>query len=116
MLTLMKTNLLNRTWISPLITVSFGALTLTGLLLFFHVKNGPIMMVHEWFGWILAGAGTVHLLLNWKPLLACCRQRMGVLALVLALAAVLGLVVVGANRPAHGPRHEPGENAPAHRG
>lgn len=93
----MKNKLIDRTWLSPFTSVAFGVIGVTGLLLFFHVKNGPIMALHEWFGWTFVVAGALHLLLNWRPLLSYLRRWSAVAALAGGLALVVGLAVGGAS-------------------
>lgn len=84
----MKNPILNRTCLSPFVTVAFIVIAVTGVLLFFHVKNGPIMVLHEWFGWLFVVAGAVHLLLNLRPLLAYLRQPAALISLGVGLVLV----------------------------
>jgi hypothetical protein len=93
----MKNPLLNKTCLSPFVAVAFGVIAVTGVLLFFHVKNGPIMALHEWFGWLFVVAGTLHVLLNVRPLLAYFRQTAALVSLGVALVLAVGLMLVGAS-------------------
>jgi len=98
-----------KTILSPFVAIAFGVIAATGVLLFFHVKNGPIMMLHEWFGWAFTVAGAVHLLLNWRPLVAYLRVSRGLVSLTVAVVLGISLVILGLNRrggPGHGPRGE----------
>jgi hypothetical protein len=88
--------------VSPFVAVAFAVIGVTGVLLFFHVKNGPVMVLHEWFGWAFVLGGAVHLLLNFRPLLAYLRQRAGVTSLACALVLVAALFAAGLHQPAHG--------------
>jgi len=78
-------------------------------MLFFHMKNGMVMVLHEMFGWAFVVAGLVHLLLNWRPLLSYLRLRAGVLSLVFALVLVALLSYAGLN---HDEQHGPGRHGP----
>ncbi len=90
----MKFAIFQRPYLSPFITAAFAVLAITGVLLFFHVKNGVIVTLHEWFGWAFIAAGIAHLFLNLKLLLPCLTSRQGRSALIaaLCLAFILGLI------------------------
>ena len=108
----MKNPIPLRTVFSPFVAVAFVVLAATGALLFFHVKNGPIVVLHQWFGWAFVAGGLGHLALNLRPLLAHLRQRAGLVALGVAAGLIVVLTVVGANRRG-GPRGGPdGARAP----
>lgn len=96
--------LFERTWISPVVTVAFVVIAITGLLLFFHAKNGAIVTLHEWVGWGFVIAGMLHVLLNWNPLLGYLKRRSGLIAIGVSLVIVAALTVAGATRQHGGPR------------
>ena len=63
-----------------------GGLTLlSGLLLLFHLKSRPIVMIHEWGGLIFAVVCLIHLTLNTKPMLKTIGGRTVAWALLAAL-------------------------------
>ncbi|PTX99079.1 DUF4405 domain-containing protein [Opitutus sp. ER46] len=93
----MNASLPSKPSLSPFVAVAFAVISITGVLLFFHVKNGPIMVLHEWFGWAFVIAGAVHVLLNWRPLLGYLKLRRGVLSLTVALVLVVALGALGWN-------------------
>ena len=103
----MKTPSSPKGWLSPFITIAFVVLAATGGLLFFHIKNGPIMALHEWFGWLFVVAGTVHTALNLRPLLAYLRRPVAWISLGTA-AALVGLLALG------GAQHERGHHGRGH--
>lgn len=107
----MKNPLLNRTWLSPFVTVAFAVIAVTGVMLFFHIKNGPIMALHEWFGWLFVIAGSVHLLLNLRPLLAYLKQPAALISLGVGLALVAFLWFGGAQHEQE--HHRRGYGPPA---
>jgi len=102
----MKKSFLSRTWISPLVAVAFGIIGVTGLLLFFHVKSGSIVTLHEWFGWAFVLAGAVHVLLNWRTLASYLRCRSALIALTLSALIVVAFTAGGASG------HEAGRGRP----
>ena len=91
----MKMNFFERTWLSPAVTIEFAVITVTGVLLFFHVKNSTLVTLHNWFGWVLVVTGAVHLVLNWRPLVSYLKRRGGLAALVLSFGLLAALTVAG---------------------
>lgn len=62
--------IINRAWISPVTSVSFIVVAVTGIFLAFHIKNGSIKMLHEWLGYVFVLIGLVHIMINWKTFIA----------------------------------------------
>jgi hypothetical protein len=91
----MKDRLLNRTWISPLTSVTFLVVGITGILLAFHVKSGGIKALHEWIGYAFALAGIIHLVINWRAFLAHFRQRSAILAVLAGIVLSLAVLFAG---------------------
>ena len=54
----------HKSWLSPLLFMLFAALTVTGLLLMFHMGFPGIKGIHEWGGIVFAIIGIFHLVLN----------------------------------------------------
>jgi hypothetical protein len=98
----MKNRLFNRTWISPLTSVTFLVVGVTGILLAFHVKSGGIKALHEWIGYAFALAGIIHLAVNWRTFLVHFRQRSAVVALVAAVILSLAVLYAGEGRGGSG--------------
>ena len=111
----MKTPSTSKTWLSPFVAVAFAVIAVTGVMLFFHIKSGPIMALHEWFGWLFAIAGTVHLLLNLRPLLAYLRRPVALISLGVGLALVALLWFGGAQheKEHHERGYGRGQSAPS---
>ncbi len=107
----MKLPAVEKTFLSPFVAVAFAVIAATGVLLFFHVKNGPIMVLHEWFGWLFVAAGTVHTALNVRPLLAYLRRPAAQAAVGVAVLLVVVLGLAG-TRHEH-EHHHRGYAAPA---
>jgi hypothetical protein len=85
-----------RAWLSPLTGLSFLVIGVTGILMFFHVRFPGMTLLHEFGGILFVIVAALHLRLNWRSLLAFCRQRKGRIALcvgtgVMAFFLVLGL-------------------------
>ena len=109
----MKTSLSSKTWLSPFVAVAFAVIAVTGVLLFFHIKSGPIMALHEWFGWLFVVAGIVHLLLNLRPLVAYLRRPAALVSLGVALVLVALLWFGGAQHEGEHHRRGYGPERPA---
>lgn len=101
--------------LSPFVAVAFLVLSATGILLFFHLPSGPVKVLHEWFGWLFVIGGTLHVLLNGRPLLAYLRQRVGLISVGCALVFVVALFAAGSHGPNDGPHghHGSAVNAPS---
>ena len=86
----------SRAWLSPLTGLAFLVIGVTGILMFFHVRLPGMTLLHELGGVLFVIVAALHLRLNWRPLLAHCRQRRGRIALgagatLMALFLALGL-------------------------
>ncbi len=107
----------SRPWLSPLTGLSFLVIGVTGILMFLHVRLPGTTVLHELGGILFVVVGGWHLKLNWRRLLAYCRQSRGRRALflgaaIMALFLVLGLGHEADHRP-HGPgpaRHQAGNH------
>lgn len=108
----MKLSFPSKPSLSPFVAIAFLVISATGVLLFFHVKNGPIMVLHEWFGWAFVVAGVVHVLLNIKPLFGYLKMRSGLLSLIIALLLTAALAIVGLNHKG-GPHRDPNGQPPS---
>ena len=57
-----------RDWVTPLTIGAFGLLTVTGVLMFFHLDSGLNKVAHEWLSWVLVGGVALHAAVNWAGL------------------------------------------------
>jgi len=100
-------SLFHKSVLSPFVGVGFVVISVTGILLFFHVKNGPIMTLHEWVGWAFVAAGLIHVLLNLRPLFSYLSLRRGMLSFTAAILLTVALGAYGLTRKqgphGHGP-------------
>jgi hypothetical protein len=94
-----------RLWLTPITTVSFLVVMMTGVLMLLHLRDPLVLGIHELTSIVFALSGVLHLVLNWRGLMGIIGQRTGLVALVSALAvcAVLGLL---------GAFHHPEEGGP----
>lgn len=99
----------HKTWLSPFVGVAFSVISVTGVLLFFHVKNGSVMALHEWFGWLFILSGLVHVALSFRALTAYLRRPAALIALGVAGVVAAGLWLGGA---AHDGHHGPHGHGP----
>ena len=106
----MSQNVLNRTWLSPITAVTFAAVAVTGVLMFFEVRSRMLHGLHEWVGVAFAVAGLLHLILNWRVFVAYFRRPVAVASVVVGVA----LCVVVAMFAALGEEREHGHGPPSH--
>lgn len=72
---------------TPLTTGLFVVSTLSGLALFFHWQPAVFHGMHEWLSLVLLAPFALHMVRNWRPLLAYARN--GTLVLALAICALI---------------------------
>ena len=88
----------HKTWVSPFIAISSIVTSVTGILLFFHIKNGVIFSLHEWLGWAFVVISVIHLLLNWKPFICYFKKKAAYLSILAISVFALVLVFNGSTK------------------
>ena len=83
---------LSRSFITPLITIIFLVVALTGLLMFFHVFDGYTEVVHEILGLFFVVFSVLHVILNWKALKIHFKKRVFILMTI--FVAVISILLV----------------------
>ncbi|URW80976.1 DUF4405 domain-containing protein [Xiashengella succiniciproducens] len=83
---------LSRSFITPLITIIFLAVALSGLLMFFHIFDGYTEVVHEILGVIFVVFSVLHVILNWKALKIHFKKRVFILSTI--VVAVISILLV----------------------
>ena len=96
---------------TPLSLVSFLAVAITGLLLLFGVRSHTLGEVHEWIGVVFILALVLHLVRNWRGMLAMLSipRNLAIIAVTGVVAAALIFFSLpqgagGQGHGAHGPR------------
>lgn len=56
---------MKRYWITPFTMGAFVLTGITGLLMFFKVRSGLVVPVHEWLSWALVIGGALHVVDHW---------------------------------------------------
>ena len=83
---------LSRSFISPLITIIFLVVALSGLLIFFHIFDGYTEVVHEILGVVFVVFSVLHVILNWKALKIHFKKRVFILSTI--VVAVISILLV----------------------
>ena len=102
-----------RHWLSPLTTVFFAAVGVTGILMWLHLRVPGVKLLHEVAGLLFVAAAGAHVVRNWRPLCACFRRRA---AWNTVLAAVLVCTALAAMDLARGGGREGGREGEHGRG
>ena len=99
-----------RTYATPVSFVSFIGVGLTGILLFFGVRGGPLGDIHEWLGIVFIVALVLHLARNWRGVLAMLSTASGKLiagGLGVATVALVLIILPYGGSGQHQNRHGP---------
>jgi len=100
----MSNNRFHKTWVSPGLAIGFIVISVTGILMFFHIENGVIKNLHEWIGLLFVGVGIFHLVINWKSFLSCFKNRPAIISL--CVVSVISLLIAVSSENRDGSRHE----------
>ncbi|HRY06017.1 MAG TPA: DUF4405 domain-containing protein [Hyphomicrobiaceae bacterium] len=57
---------ISRDWATPITIGSFLLMSVTGILMFFHLDIGLNKLAHEWLGWIMVAGVGAHAIANWQ--------------------------------------------------
>jgi hypothetical protein len=90
---------LSRNFITPLITIIFLVVALSGLLMLFHIFDGYTEVVHEILGLFFVVFSVLHVILNWKALKIHFKKRVFVLATIVVAVISTLLVIQQQNNP-----------------
>jgi len=90
--------------LNPVLALTFMAVGVTGLLLFFHLGSRGIKNLHEWMSIVFLAVSILHLVLNWKPFLAFLKHRPVVVSIVL-VTLLSGLLLLTAPKDGGRGRH-----------
>lgn len=81
---------ISREWATPLTIGVFALMSVTGLLMFFHLDSSLQKTVHEWAGWVVVAAAVLHVTANWFGFKRYFKPGMGA-----AIIGVCALVIGG---------------------
>ena len=90
---------LSRSFITPLITIIFLVVALSGLLMFFHIFDGYTEVVHEILGLFFVVFSVLHVILNWKALKIHFKKRVFILSTTVVAVISILLVIQQHNSP-----------------
>jgi len=93
-----------REWATPLTIGAFVFMSITGVLMFFHLDSGLNKLGHEWLGWAFISSVALHVFVNWKPFARYFLSSGIARAVIAAFVIVLGGSFVSLS----GPRTEGG--------
>lgn len=99
----MSKGIVDRSWLSPFVAVSFLVVAATGTVLLFHGQHFSVMVLHEFMSVPFCIAGLLHTWLNWKPFIRHFRQRRAFVSL--AIGVFLSSLLVSLAL-AHATQHE----------
>ena len=78
-------------WLSPFLAVTWFAVSVTGILMLFHLKFSGMYPIHKWGGLAFIIAGAVHLVMNWRVFTSYFQKSTAVWG---TLAGVLAMIVI----------------------
>jgi len=100
----MTNKLFSRAWISPVTSITFLVVALSGIFIALHIRvGGNIKGLHEWLGYVFAVAGLVHFFINWKAFVDYFRGRSAAVAASAALSCVAISVAMLCTQPKQRP-------------
>lgn len=84
---------LSRNFITPLVTIVFLVVAITGVLMLFHIFDGFTEVVHEILGLFLILFSVLHIILNWKSLIIHFKKRVFIPATIAVVVISVLLIV-----------------------
>lgn len=85
-----------RSWATPLTVGAFLLISVTGILMFFHLETGLSKVAHEWLGWFLVFGVAAHLWLNWRAFTTYFKRPAAMAIMAAGVAVLLASVSVPA--------------------
>ncbi len=84
-----------RDWATPITIGAFAIMSVTGVLMFFHLDSGFNKLAHEWLSWLMVGGVLLHAYVNWPSF----KRYFVSSALGRAIIAVSVLMLAGSFTP-----------------
>ncbi|WP_320008093.1 DUF4405 domain-containing protein [Maridesulfovibrio sp.] len=91
----------DRSFLSPVVAFTFIPMTITGILMLFHVHFPGIKDIHEWIGLAFAIFSSFHIAINWKPFMGYLSKPLIRYALAIAVALIIVCCIIGATNYDH---------------
>jgi len=85
---------LNRNYITPFLTFIFLVIGSSGILMYLHVFDGYIEVVHEYLGLAFVAFAIFHITINWRGLKSYFGKKIFIPAGVAILVISLGFIVL----------------------
>lgn len=92
-----------RRWATPLVIGSFILMSITGIMMFFHIEAGIIKAAHEWLSWAMVIAVAFHVLLHWKSFSRYFSQKVAVSLIGLFAVITVAAMFINGGDERHGP-------------
>lgn len=82
-----------RSWVTPIVIGTSVVVSISGVMMFFHLGERFVKAAHEWVGIAFAVGMLLHIYTHWRPFKQYFSQRVANAILVLCLAVTTGFVV-----------------------
>lgn len=92
-----------RTWATPLTIGAFLLISVTGIMMFFHLELGLSKVAHEWLGWALVVGVAAHLWLNRRAFTTYFKRPAAVSIMAASAAVLVAALLVPAGNGASVP-------------
>lgn len=92
-----------RRWATPLVIGSFMLMTITGIMMFFHIEAGIIKIAHEWLSWAMVIAVGTHIFLHWKSFGRYFSQKAGIAVISLFTVITVASMFISGGDERRGP-------------
>lgn len=92
--------MLSKKYITTPVIAAFGIMGISGVLMFFHIKDSGIVTMHEWIGILFVIVAVLHVVVNWKAFSSYFSKAATILPMLVILA--VGAGVYGVNSAGEG--------------
>lgn len=103
-----------RTYATPLSLAGFGAVGISGAMMFFGMRNHQLGEIHEWLGILFLLVAALHICRNWRAMLAMMAKTSS--KIVIAALGTIAILLIGSSLlmggPGHGPEGRRGPGGP----
>lgn len=100
-----------RTYATPLCLAAFGAIGVSGAMMFFGLRNHQLGELHEWLGITFLVIAALHICRNWRALLAMLAKAQS--KVIVGILGTIAILLIGSTffggGEGGGPDHGPGD-------